>query len=544
MALLQPAMTAPSRRSPAVILLDGLVVFLLGLTLVVMATGGFTLSAGRFRLPVNRAEDVFLAALGIAFFRYWLRPCSLPLGAPRRVLTWGVVIYSAMFTFITVTRHLAFQTHALDLGIYDQITWSISRGLGPMTSLPEMHAWGDHFTIILYLLAPLYVVAPSVLVMLAFQSVALGLGAVAVHGFARLALGDDARAVAFALLFLVNPSLHGINLRDFHPQALAIPLLLATVYFFEARRTALFWISASLALATREDAALPLLGLALWGGLARRRYWTGAMLGTVALAWLFATTTLIIPYFRGAPYPHLGRYGYLGGSVGEIILGMLLHPFAVLGTAFSPSRLLYLGAILAPFGFLPLLAPAGLIPALPALVQNLLSTDPVLFHHRAQYNVFVLPFLVPAAVFGFRRLSERWGAAAARSVLACAFFFSLALTSRTLNDLMVTRWWPGERQRAAYAVLAQVPPLASISADERFIPHLSHRPKAFVFPTALERSEYVLINAAAYPWRHLPGYRLERQGNTATMTVGTTGAEYRYEVVAERALILLLKKAW
>jgi uncharacterized membrane protein len=525
-------------------LLNWLTALLLGLALVVISTGGFTLPLGRVRLPVNRVEDVFLAALAVAFLRHWLHPFSFPRVIPRRALVWGVVLYSALFSFITVTRHFAFRTHALDLGIYDQITWSISQGLGPMTSLPEMHAWGDHFTIILYLLAPLYVVMPSVLVMLVVQSVALSLGAMAVYGFARRALGDNAQAAAFALLFLVNPSLHGINLRDFHPQALAIPLLLAAVYFFEARRPALFWISVALSLATREDAALPLLGLALWAALARRRYWTGVALGTVALVWLFMTTTLIIPYFRGAPYPHLGRYGYLGDSVGEIVLGILLHPLAALGTAFSPSRLLYLGAILAPFAFLPLLAPLSLIPALPALAQNLLSIDPVLFHHRSQYNVFILPFLALAAVSGFSRLSSLKGAAVARTLLVCAFFFSLALTSRTLNDLMVTRWWPGERERAAHAVLARVPPLASISADERFVPHLSHRPKAFIFPTALDRSEYVLINTGAYPWRNLPDHRLERQGNTATVREATTGVEYRYEVLTEQARILLLKKVW
>jgi uncharacterized membrane protein len=525
---------------PAVSLLDWLTAFSLGLTLLVILTGGFVLPLGGVRLPVNRAEDVFLVALVVAFVRSWLSPFSIPHAEPGRSVVWGVLIYSALFSFITVTRHWVFQTHALDLGIYDQITWSISQGLGPMTSLPEMHAWGDHFTIILYLMAPLYAVAPSVLVMLVFQSVALGLGAVAVYGFARSALGDGTHAAAFALLFLVNPSLHGINLRDFHPQALAIPLLLAVVYFFEARRSALFWVSAALALATREDAALPLLGLALWAALVRRRYLTGALLGAVALVWLFATTTLIIPYFRGAPYPHLGRYGYLGNSVGEILLGMLLHPLTVMGTVLSPQRLLYLGAILAPWGFLPLLAPASLIPALPTLAQNLLSTDPVLFHHRTQYNVFILPFLALAAVSGFRRLSE-WKGATARRLLMCAFFFSLALTSRTVNDLMVTRWWPGERERAAHTVLARVPPGVSISAEERFIPHLSHRPKAFVFPTALDRSEYVLINAAAYPWRNLPDHRLERQGDK--VKIRTAGAEYSYEVAAEQARILLLRKA-
>ena len=33
-----------------------------------------------------------------------------------------------VFSFITVTRHLTFQTHALDLGYYVQLTWNLARG--------------------------------------------------------------------------------------------------------------------------------------------------------------------------------------------------------------------------------------------------------------------------------------------------------------------------------------------------------------------------------------------------------------------------------
>jgi len=41
------------------------------------------------------------------------------------------------------------------------------------------------------------------------------------------------------------------------------------------------------------------------------------------------------------------------------------------------------------------------------------------------------------------------------------------LASPLANDLAVARWWPGPEQRAAYRVLAQVPPTASLSVQDR-----------------------------------------------------------------------------
>ena len=123
--------------------------------------------------------------------------------------------------------------------------------------------------------------------------------------------------------------------------------------------------------------------------------------------------------------------------------------------------------------------------------------------------------------------------------LGLAFLLSLALTSRTLNDLALDRWWLTGRQRVAYAVLAQVPPRASLSAWDRFVPHLAMRPKVFVFPVGLEKSDYVLLDGTALP----SNVALERRGNEVALSVGGQGGamEYRYEVLHEAEGFLVLR---
>ena len=185
-----------------------------------------------------------------------------------------------------------------------------------------------------------------------------------------------------------------------------------------------------------------------------------------------------------------------------VALAMVAVPAAVsaqdIGQALAGlatgDRLLYLAAMVAPLGGLPLLGGWDLIGALPVLAQNLLSGDPVLYNHRTQYQAFVLPFLVLAAVAGYSRLSARNRRGWPVAVLAGAAALSLALASRAANDLAVARWWPDAEQRAAYPVLARIPPAASVSAQDRYVAHVSLRERVTVFPVALEAAQYVVVN--------------------------------------------------
>jgi uncharacterized membrane protein len=488
-----------------------------------------------------RPEHVFLFLLGIISIRLIVAPVAVPVLDPRRVLVVGVTLYALIFSFVAVTRHLAFRTHALDLGYYVQLTWNLAQGHGPRVSLPEMHAWGDHLSPIMYLFVPAFWLAPGAVVLLVGQSVALAAGALAVFGIARRRLGDERTAAAFAVLYLVNPSLHGINVRDFHAAALAIPLLLAALYFAEAGRPWLLLVSLLLTLMCREDAALPVIGVGAWLALARRRWLAGAAIAGAALALLAIDLRFVIPHFRREPYVHLWRYSALGHSLGAIAVTMLLHPVRTLGVLLTGGRLLYLLLMLAPLGFLPLLGAWDLVGALPALAENLLASDPVLYNHRTQYQAFVLPFLVLAAVAGYARLRARRRGRGPTVVLAVGFTLSLALASPAANDLALARCWPDPDQRAVRSALAVIPPAASVAAQDRYVPHVSLRPLVTVFPVALDRADYVVLNEQTYPWRNLPDVRLMRTGNQVTIVIAGQG-EFHYTVAAQAGPHLVLRR--
>jgi hypothetical protein len=89
----------------------------------------------------------------------------------------------------------------------------------------------------------------------------------------------------------------------------------------------------------------------------------------------------------------------------------------------------------------------------------------------------------------------------------------VVLTARTVNDLGVRAWRLGEDQRAAHHLMRSVPPLASVSTNERLVPHLADRPEVFIFPSAVGRARYVLERDTALTREGAPGYReRERRG--------------------------------
>jgi uncharacterized membrane protein len=479
----------------------------------------------------GRPEHFVVATALVMGARAWLRPLNLGFAArpPVRSVLVGVLVYVAAMGFIVLTRHHALRTHALDLGQYGQTIWSIAHGDGPTsTVIPEyvttvrMNAFGDHFSPIFYAMAPFVRLFPHVSVPLLIQTLALALGAVAVFAHARRRLPEPA-AAGLATIYLLNPSVHGINIRDIHPAAFVIPAILAAAAAHDARRfgwCALFVVAAA---ACREDAAIAVVGFAIWLAFARRRVLGGALVAIAGVLLLALDLTVLMPYFRGgAPYHHLYRYTHLGTDLGEILLTIGFRPWRWLAVPFTVPKLVYALAMLAPLGFLPLLAPRTLLAAAPALAMNLMSVDPVLINYRAQYQSFVLPFLVLAAIDGAAALRARATGRRRPAVahpgrgpvlaLGAAACFAVILTARTFNDFSVRHWRLAESQRGAHALMGRVPRDAAVSANERLVPQLCMRRDVFVYPRGLGISGYVVELADVIARQPASGYRETARG--------------------------------
>ena len=141
----------------------------------------------------------------------------------------AAALYAWWFSIVTIDTHRGLGTSAYDLGLYDQGVWLLSRFKAPFVTLMGRNMFGDHASLILILLAPLYWLFPGSETLLVVQSMAIAAGSIPLYLYARRRLNNDWLAVMAGMCWLLHPAVSGSNFENFHPDSmlgLFVPLAL------------------------------------------------------------------------------------------------------------------------------------------------------------------------------------------------------------------------------------------------------------------------------------------------------------------------------
>lgn len=328
-----------------------------------------------------------------------------------------MLVYATSMSILTILRYTTFKATAFDLGNMDQAIWNTIHGrwfeftnqsidyYGPPTRLAV------HFEPIIVPLSLLYAFGADPRILLIFQTLALTAGALPVFLLTRYYIPKwPLAAPLMALAYFFAPALLGLNLFDFHPVALATPALLYAVLALTYKRHGWFLLACLIAASSKEDVplAVALLGImVVWKYKQPRLGWAVFIGGFL---WSFLAFEVIIPHFFPGQQSNnfWYRYEQLGNTPGQAIVNLLLHPWLIFTTFITLDRIYYLLSLFRSAGFLALLAPEWLIPALPIMAVNFLSTDPATYSGVYHYNAAIIPFVMIAAIHGTRRLLLLW----------------------------------------------------------------------------------------------------------------------------------------
>jgi uncharacterized membrane protein len=417
-----------------------------------------------------------------------------------RGLLWAAIgAYAVGYSAIAVLRHRAFNTGRFDLGNMTQAVYSTAHGhFLEVTALrgDQISRLGVHVDPILALFAPLWWLWPSPELLLVVQTIAIALGAIPVYRLALRHLGTDRAALGFALAYLLYPPVQWLTIDEFHPVALATPLLLWGIGFLDEERPFAFAGVCLLAALTKEEVGLVVGLLAAWYWL-RRRDRRGAYLAVAGLAVSAIAIAVVIPHFRGgASSAFYGRYADVGGSPIGILKSSATRPWHLVAVAFDGRGITYLVDLLLPLALLPLAAPLLALAAVPEIGLNLLSTTRTQTSIHFHYTGAIVPVLVGAAVIGAGSVSRRRGLPAERlAVLALAVAL---FANYRLGPLPVWRFIPGGQQlqsrsaqvsahdRVAQRAVSLVPAGAVVSSSNSLGAHLSARRRVLSFPRLLD----------------------------------------------------------
>lgn len=429
-------------------------------------------------------------------------------------LTLAMLIYSVLFSVLSVLRYNTFHATTLDLGIMAQVTWNTAHGRWFETSIGRAangaligSYLGNHVRPILLLLAPLYRLWPDPRLLLILQSVGLGIAALPLYAIAHRKMRNPRVAFLVAICYLLYPALGFLNLTDFHPIAFTIPLIYLAYWALEDKRLVLFWAASALALFAKEEMVAPIGAWGIVNLLRRDRRRVGWGLVSLAMVWAILCFVVVIPYFNeGRSYRFFQLWSQLTGLLGETAFqGSTIEP---IGRASGETVALFLIHLFLPLGLLPFLGPAAFVVALPSFAYLLLGKRPAFHSVGYQYPAVLIPWFFLAVVEGMHWAHHRkgwWGRGRLyRLGLAFMLLGTLAIQI-PLNPILLYAqagmFRPDSRFARLREALTYIPPDAGVTTINQLGPPLVNRrvfvPLEYPSPFRLDHvlmADYVLVD--------------------------------------------------
>ncbi len=221
------------------------------------------------------------------------------------------------------------------------------------------------------------------------------------------------------------------------------------------------------------------------------------LLAALGILWAGVDLAIMRVYGGGAASPFVVRYASLFGGPSSAFEALRQAPVTE-----------YLQTIVLSGGWLGVLAPLSLAPALPLLAMNVFSSSPWMSAGRAHYSALMLPFLVIGAASGLgllTRLTSNNARASLRFLPGAAAAGLMATSTFAYIESgagpLAANYSPAEVTShgvTARAIAAGIPADARVTATASLYPHVSQRAAIYVFP-AIEDADYALIDVASSP---------------------------------------------
>jgi uncharacterized membrane protein len=426
---------------------------------------------------------------------------------PARLVGAAAATFAVGLGSLSVLQHRAYWSGRFDVGNLVQAVWSTAHGdFLSVTGLTgrQISRLGAHFDPIVAVFAPLWWVWPDASLLLVTQALAVATGAMPVFLLGRKHLGSEWAAAGFALAYLLHPATQWLVLDDFHPVALATPLLLWAFWFLDSGRLVPFAAVALVACLTKEQIGLVVAAMGLWYALRPSGRRAGLAIAAAGTAISVAALAVVVPHFApGGGSPFAGRYAAVGGSPGGIVETTFTDPGAIISAVSSSRDLAYLGDLLLPLLGLPLLAPLTALTAAPELILNLLSDTRTQTSIHFHYTAGALPGLFVAAILCAARLRRRFawaqrpeGRAIVTSTLLAGVLLGPLPQWRVVpfgSDLATREHVVGAHAGVAERAVHLIPSGAAVSATNTLGAHLSERRRVLSFPM-LAGADWVAVD--------------------------------------------------
>ena len=397
-----------------------------------------------------------------------------------------ICLYIASFGFVSFLEYQSFDYGDFDLAVHSQAVWNILHG-SIYSSILGIDFLGNHAHLILFLIAPLYLLFQSPLTLLFLQTLSLALTAYPIYLIAKKEL-NERMALTIAFAYLIYPALGYTNLFEFHPTVFATLFLTLMFYYFMKGAFKKFVLFMFLSLLCQENISLIVILTGAYAFFVKKGIrWTTVPVVS-GLLWFWMMVGRIIPYFNKDTVQFLSIYANLGDSVPEIVKYIVTHPIQTGKIIINSWNMTYLLSLFMPLSFFSLFDPQILI-IFPLLMQHLLSNRPseqTIYYH---YTAEMIPIVFVSAVYGIKRFFR---IPYIKKYFRQGIFISIILISAITSNAYLgphlrlvlegsknfkRNIWDYQKQD----FIKMVPRDAGVVSTFDFLPRLSHRKNLYSF---------------------------------------------------------------
>ena len=384
------------------------------------------------------------------------------------LLIWCFIL-TILYSTLSILRHNHFQSGGFDLGLYDQAVWKFGHLQGVYNTVKQRIIFGDHLVLTLPLFGLLFYFWDDVRLLLVMQAGAIVFSAIPIFLIAKLRLSSKIAALCIAVIYSLFYGIQYGVYFDFHPIIIGVAILSWLAYFWESKKTVLFWITFVIALVTQENMGIAVAGLAALFFF-RKQHWKQAIVvGILGVSYSYLSTK-VTALFSPVGYQYMPQ---LPTTVRETLVRLFDS---------EEKRLVWLYSY-ANMGFIPLLSFGSLIAVFVDLSQYFVTGPEFsrmwspFMHHRA----ILAPFLILGMIEVLERINKI-------KVITIISIILLIITIGTqyyfhfpLNKLVKSEYWKEEAWiNDTRKMISAIPASFSIATQQNLVPHLSHRNEIYL----------------------------------------------------------------
>lgn len=409
-----------------------------------------------------------------------------------------ISIFTVLYSILGLLKHRNFLS-GYDLAIIDQAIWKYSQLKEPIMTVHAFYGTSilaDHIEFIYVLVSPLYWIFGSAYLLIILQVISVTLSGLAIFKLSRLKKIKYLVSISILISYLTFYGFQNALWADVHSLVFAVGFLAWFIYFLEKKNLKFSFIFFILAILCKEDIAL--LTLMISG--------VYFIINKDRFSLLYVSLSIFyLIYIFFIHYPILTADGYRYQNPNGILSD--INPYYMIDTSEKQQVILY---SLGWFGFIPLLTPFALIPAIGDLAHYFVlgqalvtSAQGFFLHYRSSLAVLLVwPLII--SIGKYPKLNTKY---IAIYILLCAAFFQYYLH---LPLSYLSKSWFWEKPQAVNDIntlIEKIPKNASVVSQNNITPHIAHRDNIYtLWPETKEFKTNSPCNDPNCNWFRWGGY--------------------------------------